>query len=72
MPKLQQRVAKLNEYSLYALLLLQPLSGLGMTLFRGRPFALLFWRVPALLSPQPELSQALWSVHEVGAVVLRR
>jgi superoxide oxidase len=32
MPKLQQRIAKLNEYGLYALLLMQPLTGLGNTL----------------------------------------
>jgi len=29
MPKLQQWIAKANEYGLYALLLVQPLSGLG-------------------------------------------
>jgi hypothetical protein len=30
MPKLQQRIAKFNEYALYTLLLAQPLSGLGV------------------------------------------
>ena len=37
MPKLQQRIAKLNEYGLYGLLLVQPLTGLGNTLLHGRP-----------------------------------
>src|SRR5579862_7107941 len=38
MPKARRWAAKLNEFGLYALLLLQPLTGLGDTLFRGRPF----------------------------------
>jgi superoxide oxidase len=40
MPKLQQQLAKASEYGLYALLLLQPLTGLGQSLARGRSFAL--------------------------------
>ena len=35
MPKLQQQIAKLSEYALYGLLLVQPLTGLGNTLFRN-------------------------------------
>jgi cytochrome b561 len=50
MPKLQQRIAKLNEYALYGLLLMQPLTGLGNTLLHGRPFALFVWRVPESLT----------------------
>src|SRR5271169_2724390 len=42
MPKLQQWFAKANEYCLYALLPVQPLSGLGNVLFRGHAFTLLF------------------------------
>ena len=48
MPKLQQSIAKANEYGLYALLLTQPITGLGNVLFHGRPFSLLIWEVPAL------------------------
>ncbi|MBV8191633.1 MAG: cytochrome b/b6 domain-containing protein [Alphaproteobacteria bacterium] len=49
MPRFQQRVAMLNEYALYSLLLLQPLTGLANTLFQGRSFELVIWQVPALL-----------------------
>lgn len=48
MPKLQQWIAKANEYGLYALLLVQPLSGLGNVLLRGRSFPLFIRALPAL------------------------
>lgn len=70
MPKLQQHIAKLGEYGLYALLLLQPLSGMAMTLFRGRPFTLFWWQVPALLDRQLVFSGIFRSVHEFGAASL--
>src|ERR1700723_4198996 len=37
MSKAQQNLAKLSEYGLYALLLVQPLTGLAQSLTRGRP-----------------------------------
>jgi superoxide oxidase len=46
MSNLQQWVAKANEYGLYDLLLVQPLSGLGNVLFRGRSFSSLIWGMP--------------------------
>jgi cytochrome b561 len=70
MPKLQQSAAKLNEYGLYAVLLLQPLTGLGDTVFRGRPFTLIVWRIPALTPPDKPLFHALHALHELGAVAL--
>jgi cytochrome b561 len=67
MLRLQQQIAKLNEYGLYVLLLLQPLTGLAMMLFRGRPFALFFWEVPAPLSRDPAVSSFFLFAHRVGA-----
>src|SRR6202040_410600 len=55
MPKLQQWIAKANEYGLYTLLFVQPITGLGNLLFHGRPFELLIWEVPALLEPNPAI-----------------
>jgi len=63
----QQQIAKLNEYGLYVLLLLQPLTGLAMMLFRGRPFALFFWEVPAPLSRDPTVSSFFLFAHRLGA-----
>jgi superoxide oxidase len=50
MPKMQQRLAKASEYGLYALLLLQPLTGLAQSLARGRHFMLFAWRVPSVMA----------------------
>ena len=67
MPKLQQRLAQLNEYALYALLLIQPLTGLGNTLFHGRSFALFAWQVPALVTRDEAVFHALRLIHNLGA-----
>jgi superoxide oxidase len=69
MPKVQQQLAKASEYALYALLLVQPGTGLAATLLRGRQFALFFWEIPQLV---PE--KALWVTfdltHKIGAWAL--
>lgn len=70
MPPWQQQTAKLSELGLYALLLLQPLTGLASVLFRGRSFTLLALRVPAVLPPQKAMVHILQSAHEAGAAGL--
>jgi cytochrome b561 len=70
MPRLQRWAAVTNEYGLYGLLLLQPLTGLGDTLFRGRPFFLFAWPVPALLAPRREIYGVLHEAHALGALAL--
>jgi cytochrome b561 len=70
MPKLQQRLATFNEYGLYACMLLQPLTGLGGTLARGRPFMLFAWRAPALWPANKQVQQVLHALHEGGAQAL--
>lgn len=70
MSKPQQWAATLNEYGLYALLLLQPATGLGDTLFRGKPFTLATWRVPPLLHADKPVFHAFHALHEWGAVAL--
>jgi cytochrome b561 len=70
MPMLQQLMAKANEYGLYALLLVQPISGLGNVLFHGRPFALFMWEVPVLLAPDPAIRSVFVRAHEFGAKAL--
>ena len=70
MPKLQQRLAKLNEYGLYGLLLVQPLTGLGNTLLHGRPFALFVWWVPAWFAADKAISHLFQTLHELGAWAL--
>lgn len=70
MPKFQQQMAKLNEYGLYALLVLQPFTGLAYTLFRGRPFPLFLWQVPKVLPGDRALSELFHEIHQIGALVL--
>jgi len=70
MPKPQQWVAKANEYGLYALLVVQPVTGLGNVLFHGRPFTLLIWEVPVLLAPDTAIRGLFVAAHEFGAKAL--
>jgi len=68
MSKFKQRLAKLNEYGLYGLLLVEPLAGVGHTLFRGR--ILFVWQVPAVLAPDKKISHMFHAIHEFGAWAL--
>jgi cytochrome b561 len=70
MPKLQQTIAKANEYGLYALLLVQLITGLGNVLFHGRSFELFIWEVPALLEANPVIRGVFVEAHEFGAKAL--
>jgi cytochrome b561 len=70
MPTLQQWIAKANEYGLYALLLVQPITGIGDVVFHGRPFTLFIWQVPALLTPDAVIRSLFQEAHELGAKAL--
>jgi superoxide oxidase len=70
MPKFQQWIAKANEYGLYALLLAQPMTGLGFVLFRGRAFGMFAWHVPALLASDETIFGLFHLAHELGALAL--
>jgi superoxide oxidase len=70
MPKLQQTIAKANEYGLYLLLLMQPITGTARVLLRGKPFDLFFWSVPALLEHNPDRRSLFVEAHEIGAKAL--
>jgi superoxide oxidase len=59
-------IVRLSEYGLYALLLLQPGTGLGQTLLQGRPFEVFGWIVPAILARDLQLSGAFQEAHELG------
>jgi cytochrome b561 len=45
-------------------------TGLGDTIFRGRPFVLMLWRVPTLVHAAKPLFQAFRLAHELGAAAL--
>jgi cytochrome b561 len=60
----------LSEYGMYALLLVQPLTGLGDTLLRGRAFELFGLTVPPLFARDVSTAARLHLAHEAGAVAL--
>ncbi len=70
MPKVQRHLAKLSELGLYALLLVQPLTGLAQSLTRGRPFPLLAWEAPAVMARDKALTHLFHGIHEFSAWAL--
>jgi superoxide oxidase len=70
MSKVQLRLAKASEYGLYALLLLQPLTGLAQSLARGRSFMLFAWRVPTVMAGHKPLTALFHQLHVLSAWVL--
>ncbi|HLX13921.1 MAG TPA: cytochrome b/b6 domain-containing protein [Bradyrhizobium sp.] len=70
MSKLQQTISTANEYGLYALLFIQPITGLGRVLFRGEPFDVFIWKVPALFESDDAIRHFLAEAHEFGAKAL--
>jgi cytochrome b561 len=70
MPTLQQWAAKASEYALYALLLVQPLTGLAMSFAQGHPFVLAGLEVPAVMARDKALAHQLHDIHELGADAL--
>jgi superoxide oxidase len=67
MTRLHRLGARLSEYGLYALLLIQPLSGLEQTISRGKPFELLLWTVPALVPQDLGHVVLFYALHKLGA-----
>jgi superoxide oxidase len=67
MTPLHQLSARLSEYGLYALLLIQPATGLAQTILRGRAFELFTWSIPPLVARDVALVGIFRSAHEIGA-----
>jgi cytochrome b561 len=63
-------VARINEAGLYVLLLSQPATGALQTLYRGKPFDLFIWQVPALIARDKGLAHRFHDIHEWGAWLL--
>jgi cytochrome b561 len=70
MSKVQQWLAKASEYGLYGILLIQPLTGLMQSFARGRPFSLLAWEAPSVMTRDQTLTDLFTKIHEVTAWVL--
>ena len=68
-PRLQRFAARATEYALYALLLVQPATGLADTLFRAHPFPVFGLSVPVLVGKSKPIYKAAHSLHEAGGWV---
>jgi superoxide oxidase len=67
MTRLHRLAARLSEYGLYALLLIQPVTGLAQTISRGRPFELLAWTIPPVVPKHFGYVVLFYGVHKLGA-----
>lgn len=70
MPIMQRRAAIAVEAALYMILLVQPLTGLGQSFARGKPFQLLVFTAPKLMERDKGLTGLLHSIHELTASAL--
>ncbi|MGH6909790.1 MAG: cytochrome b [Phenylobacterium sp.] len=70
LPPIARLGARINEAALYGLLLLQPASGALQSLYRGKPFDLFLWQVPALLARDKAQVHYWHEIHERGAWLL--
>ncbi len=68
--RLQRAAARANEYGLYLLLVLQPITGLLQSALRGKAFPLLGVTVPALLTRDRPLTKVFHNIHEISAWAL--
>jgi cytochrome b561 len=67
MTPMHRLAARLSEYGLYALLLIQPATGLAQTILRGRPFEVFAWSILQLVARDVALVGIFHAAHEIGA-----
>ena len=64
----QRLAARLSEYGLYLFLLVQPVTGMIQSLYRGKPFGLLyFWRIPVMVGHDRAIVHLFHAIHEWSA-----
>jgi cytochrome b561 len=68
--RLQRGAARANEYALYALLAIQPLTGFAQSVLRGKSFGLLVGTVPAIVPRNRELVRLFHDLHGSCAALL--
>ena len=72
MSKPQRWLARLNEYGLYGLLLIQPVTGVLQSLYHGKAFELWTLTVPPILHRDEAKVNLFENLHSVGAWALGR
>jgi cytochrome b561 len=69
-PRLQRWAARLTEYGLFLLLIVQPITGFVQSIARGKPFVLLGLSFPAVIARDRDLTHFFASIHTDGALLL--
>jgi cytochrome b561 len=67
---LQRLAARTNEYALYLLMLVQPVTGIVDSLYRAHPFSLFGVAVPVLVAKSKPVYRAAHSLHDAGGWLL--
>lgn len=67
MGQAHRSLVQTSEHCLYALLVIQPLTGFSAVLTRGRSFTLFWGHVPPLIPHLPTVETALFLLHRIGA-----
>ena len=67
MTALHRLGARLSEYGLYALLLIQPATGAAQTILLGQRMDLIAWSIPPVAARDMTLAGMLHGAHEIGA-----
>ena len=67
MTRMHRLGARLSEYTLYVLLLLQPITGFGQSIWRGRAVEVFAWSIPPLVPKDLALAGIFREAHEIGA-----
>jgi superoxide oxidase len=70
MTRVHRIAARTNEYALYALLLIQPLTGFLQSIYRGKPFTLSGLTVPAIAARDHALTHFYHAIHAQTAWLL--
>jgi cytochrome b561 len=67
MTQTHRTLVQTSEYCLYALLVIQPMTGFGAVITRGHTFTLFWGHVPPLIQHYPTVEAVLFLLHRVGA-----
>lgn len=70
MSRAQRWAARANEYALYFLLAVQPVTGLVQSIARGRDFPLLGASVPVVMARDKGMTHLFHDIHETSATLL--
>lgn len=68
--RLQRAAARANEFGLYALLVLQPITGFLQSALRGKPFPLLGFSFPAIVARDRAWTKIFHNIHGITAWAL--